>query len=213
VKLRGYRIDLGEIETVLNRHPAVDQTVVMLREIGVVEKVLVAYVVPAGDISITVKALRQHLMPQLPSYMVPSKFIVLTELPLTPNGKIDRKALPTYEPQQEDLPDHYIAPRNSIEERLAGLWQEVLAVERVGVYDNFFDLGGHSLLATQLVSRIRDAFTVEIKLRQLLEQPTVNQLAAIIEQIRPDDNGIREPVITPVARIPRRMKQPSLKSI
>jgi acyl carrier protein len=177
VKVRGYRIELGEIEATLTAHPAVREAVVVAREEGAGEKRLVAYVV--GEASGA--ELRAFVRSKLPEYMVPSAFVALAALPLTANGKIDRRALPAPEgrPEQERA---YVAPRTPVEEVLAGIWAEVLRLDRVGVQDNFFDLGGHSLLATQVVSRLREAFSVELPLRALFETPTIMDLAeAIIE--------------------------------
>jgi acyl carrier protein len=109
--------------------------------------------------------------------MVPSAFVFLHALPLTPNGKIDRRALPEPDAVRPELEDRYVAPRNSTEELVAQIWSDVLQVERVGIYDNFFDLGGHSLLATQIVSRLREALGVSVSLRALFERPTVAGLA------------------------------------
>jgi acyl carrier protein len=126
--------------------------------------------------------LRSYLQQKLPEYMVPAAFMFVESMPLTGNGKLDRKALPAPEQTRPDLNEEYTAPRTADEELLAGIWSEVLKVEKVGIYDNFFDLGGHSLLATQIVSRIRSTFSIEFPLRSLFEIPTVAELAAMIEQ-------------------------------
>jgi acyl carrier protein len=143
-------------------------------------KRLVAYVVCAAGAEAPAAAeLREYLRGRLPEYMAPSAFVSLSELPLTPNGKVDRKALPEPEvsgPAEES----YVAPRNSVEEVLAGIWAEVLGVERVGVEDNFFDLGGHSLLVTQAASRVRSAFGVELPPRKFFEAPTVAAMAGAL---------------------------------
>jgi amino acid adenylation domain-containing protein len=179
VKLRGYRIELGEIEAVLRRHSQVTAAIVVLSETDG-EKRLVAYVV--GDAQ--AGELRAYLKEQLPDYMAPSFFVALTELPLLPNGKLNRRALPALESVSATAAG-YEAPRTQMEELLAGLWSSVLRVSRVGINDNFFELGGHSLLAIQLVSRIRDAFSVELPLRELFKHRTVAALArSIDEQMR-----------------------------
>ncbi|HEU0080160.1 MAG TPA: amino acid adenylation domain-containing protein, partial [Longimicrobiaceae bacterium] len=139
VKVRGYRIEPGEVETVLRRHPAVRDCVVLAREDAPGERRLAAYVVGGADAD----ALRAHLRQSLPDYMVPAAFVPLEALPLTPNGKLDRKALPAPEPAAEE---RYVAPRTPVEEVLAGIWAEVLRLERVGVNDDFFRSGGQSLL-------------------------------------------------------------------
>ncbi|HSG39439.1 MAG TPA: amino acid adenylation domain-containing protein, partial [Thermoanaerobaculia bacterium] len=174
VKVRGFRVELGEIETALLAHPDVqDAAVLALGEGG--DRRLVAYVV--GDPS----ELRGYLKEKLPEYMVPSAFVALDALPLTPNGKIDRRALAKIEPGRAVETEGFVAPRTATEARLAEIWSEVLGLEAVGVQDDFFDLGGHSLLATQLVSRVRETFGVELPLRRLFEVSTVESLAAELE--------------------------------
>ncbi len=177
VKVRGHRIELGEIESALGAHPDVAQAVVVaLGEGG--DRRLVAYVVPSGPAP-EWEELRGHLARRLPEYMVPPVFVALSELPLTPSRKVDRRALPAPEvaaPQGESRP-----PRGPLEEVLAGIWSEVLGIERVGAEDNFFSLGGHSLLATQVASRVRTVFGVELAVRAVFEAPTVEALAGRIE--------------------------------
>ena len=179
VKIRGFRIELGEIESILNTHPQIQQTVVIATEELPGNKRLVAYVV-TSDESLTTKQLCEFLKEKLPEYMVPSAFVTLDGLPLTPNGKVDRKALP--EPDGEITREQeYVAPRTPSEEILANIFANVLGVQKVGIHDNFFDLGGHSLLATQVISRIRQAFAVDVPLRNLFEEPTIANLSKIIE--------------------------------
>ncbi|HEX2078035.1 MAG TPA: AMP-binding protein, partial [Longimicrobium sp.] len=174
VKVRGFRIELGEIEAVLRQHESVADCVVMARaEAG--EQRLVAYVVGGVEAD----ELREHLRRSLPEYMVPAAFVFLDALPLTPNGKLDRKALPA--PELASAEDRYVAPRTPVEEVLAGIWAEVLGLERVDVMESFFELGGHSLLATRVVSRVRKRFGVELPLRALFEGPTVAELAVRVE--------------------------------
>ena len=184
VKVRGHRVELGEIEAVLARHSAVRECIVVVRdESG--DNRLVAYIVaeseqqppPAED-------LRHYLGEKLPDYMTPSRFVFLEALPLTPNGKVDRRALPAPDATRDDLIVTYFAPQTPTEEMLANIWSDVLGVEQVGVRDNFFDLGGHSLLATRVMSRIREAFSVEIPLRELFDQPTVWELALRVDEAR-----------------------------
>ncbi|MEA3179768.1 MAG: hypothetical protein QOI59_3291, partial [Gammaproteobacteria bacterium] len=181
LKLRGLRIEPGEIEAVLLRQGSVSQAVVVARGDGAGQKRLVAYVVPVGR-SIAPAALREHLRASLPDYMVPSAIIPLDELPLTPNGKVDHRALP-----EPDLaPTHARrAPRTPQEEILCGLFAEVLGVERVGIDDNFFELGGHSLLAVRLISRIRSSMDADISIRSLFEAPTVEALTKRLTRGRP----------------------------
>ncbi|WP_420127101.1 non-ribosomal peptide synthase/polyketide synthase [Longimicrobium sp.] len=177
VKIRGFRIEPGEIETALSTHAEVREARVIVWEDAPGEKRLVAYVVGGTEAD----ELREHLRKSLPEYMVPSAFVPLEALPLTPNGKLDRKALPA--PEYAAGADRYVAPRNPVEEVLAGIWAEVLRLERVGVEESFFELGGHSLLATRVVSRVRDAFAIELPLRALFESPTVAGLAPQVETL------------------------------
>jgi amino acid adenylation domain-containing protein len=189
VKVRGFRIEPGEIEAVLRRHPAVVECAVVARTATAGDTRLVAYVVGAAQAD----ALRTHAGRTLPEYMVPSAFVPLDALPLTPNGKLDRKALPA--PDLASAEEAYVAPRTPVEEVLAGIWAEVLRVERVGVEDSFFDLGGHSLLATRVVSRVRELFAIELPLRALFEGPTVAQLAARVEEMRRAELAVLPPVV------------------
>ncbi|HEU0079849.1 MAG TPA: condensation domain-containing protein, partial [Longimicrobiaceae bacterium] len=193
VKIRGFRIELGEIEVRLAEHPEVREAVVLAREDVPGDRRLVAYVVGAVDAD----ALRSHMRQGLPEYMVPSAFVVLDRLPLTANGKVDRKALPA--PELASAEDGYVAPRTPVEEVLAGIWAEVLRLERVGVHDSFFDLGGHSLLATRVVSRVRAVFATELPLRALFEGPTVAELARAVEGERRRELPVLPPVV-PVER-------------
>jgi amino acid adenylation domain-containing protein len=173
IKLRGFRIELGEIETALAGHPAVRQVVVMVREDGPGEKRLVAYVVPAQGDPPDAAGLRAHLQRTLPDYMVPGAFVLLADLPRTANGKLDRSALPAPDRERSEPGSTWVAPRNAVEEVLAGIWVDVLGLDRVGVHDDFFALGGHSLLATRVVARIAAALGVELPLRVIFEAPTV----------------------------------------
>ncbi|MEH2001258.1 MAG: amino acid adenylation domain-containing protein [Nostoc sp.] len=183
VKIRGFRIELGEIEALLAQHPAVWESVVVIREDELDDKRLVAYVVPKVKQSSTAAELRQFLANQLPSYMVPNTFVMLESLPLTSNGKVDRRALPKPELDSKLL-EKFVAPRTPIEEMLAQIWAQVLKVEQVGIYDNFFELGGHSLLATQLLSRIRTSLKVELPLRSLFAAATLAELAQEMGQLQ-----------------------------
>ncbi|MBA3711242.1 MAG: amino acid adenylation domain-containing protein [Pyrinomonadaceae bacterium] len=177
VKVRGYRIELGEIEAVLMQHPAVDEAVVVASEEAGGDKRLVAYLVTQEEVAPSASELRRYLKEKLPDYMLPAAFMVLSEMPLTPNGKVDRRALPAPGEARPEMEAGYVAPRNAVEDVVAGIWGEVLRVERVGVDDNFFELGGHSLLATQVISRVREAMRVEVPLRTLFEAPTVAELS------------------------------------
>ena len=181
VKIRGFRIELGEVEVALQAHGSVSQAVVVAREDVAGDKRLVGYVVGADGDAPDTSELRSHLKRLLPDYMVPSAFVVLEALPLTVNGKVDRKALPAPEGRPAEL--EYVAPRTPVEEMLAQIWAEVLGVERVGIHDNFFELGGHSLMAIRVVSRLRDAFSVELPVRQVFEHATLFTQAQAIEHV------------------------------
>ena len=201
VKVRGFRIELGEIEAVLAQYPVVQDTVVMVWEDGAGDKRLVAYVVATPGLwaqgpkadgqEPAVSELRRFLGEKIPEYMVPSAFVTLEALPLTPNGKVDRRALPPPDQTRPELGIAFVAPRTQTEEVLAGIWTQILDIERVGIHDNFFELGGHSLLATQAISRLRDVFQVELPLRCLFETPTVAGLAQAIDdaQAEPSAGG------------------------
>jgi acyl carrier protein len=123
---------------------------------------------------------RGYISERLPEYMWPTQYAVVEKIPLTANGKVDRKGLPEVGSERPETGEKYIAPRNEVEELVAGIWEEVLGVEEVGMEDNFFELGGHSLLATQVVSRIREIFKVDIALRRLFERPTIGGLSGEI---------------------------------
>ncbi|HEX8148208.1 MAG TPA: amino acid adenylation domain-containing protein [Pyrinomonadaceae bacterium] len=179
VKIRGVRIELGEVENLLRAHGGVRDVAVIDREDSVGNKYLCAYVVLAGGVE--PDALKEHLALSLPAFMMPSAFVRLDALPRTLNGKLDRKALPAPGTAAAGAGDAYVPPRTASEEVVAGVWADVLGVERVGVHDNFFDLGGHSLLATQVISRVRSALGAEVALRRLFEGPTVVALAAAAE--------------------------------
>ncbi|MEM9292993.1 MAG: amino acid adenylation domain-containing protein [Acidobacteriota bacterium] len=195
VKIRGFRIELGEIEATLDRQSQVAQCVVDARDDGRGGRRLVAYVVPtetaavaAGDLAgdsageaAVIASLSAAVAAELPEYMVPAAFVLLSEMPLNRNGKVDRKALPEPEAAASD-DDRFLEPRSDVEAAVAQIYAEVVEVERVGALDHFFHLGGHSLLATQVVARLREIFDVELPLRTLFEAPTVAELALAVEE-------------------------------
>jgi thioesterase domain-containing protein/acyl carrier protein len=180
VKVRGYRIELGEVEAALVRHDAVREAAVVALEGTRKDVGLVGYVLAKpGAAAPTGPELREHLRTRLPDYMMPSTYVVLERWPLTPNGKVDRKALP--QPDSSEIASQrYEAPRNSMEEALAGVWAEVLEVERVGIHDNFFELGGHSLLAVRLTAQVEKLSGHKVPVAALFQAPTVAALAQML---------------------------------
>ncbi len=203
VKIRGFRIELGEIESVLLQYSAVREAVIIARQSKQVESDsrLIGYVVldkERGEVG--VNELKNYLRERLPEYMVPSALVILPKMPIAPNGKIDRKALP--EPDMEaTLAEHpYVAPRTQEEKIIAGIWEQVLGMERVGALDNFFDLGGHSLLATQVTSRATEAFNVQVPLAIIFEAPTVAEFAQQILQLMRETHKMQLPPLLPISR-------------
>ncbi|MFE4588486.1 non-ribosomal peptide synthetase [Streptomyces laurentii] len=196
IKLRGQRLEPGEIETVLTRHPAVREAVVIAHESGPGDVRLAAYVTAAASKPPTAGDLTGHLREQLPAYMVPSFFTVLDTLPLTPSGKTDRKALPAPRPGHADPGARYLAPGAGLARELAGLWRDLLEVERVGTRDNFFDLGGHSLLMAEFRTRLATTTGHDVTMVELFQHPTIESLTAFLEGARgePGDaaSGARE---------------------
>ncbi len=199
VKIRGFRLEPAEVESALLLHPALREAAVLLREDRPGDKRLAAYVV-AHAAPPTAGELRDFLAARLPQYMVPAAFVSLPALPVLASGKVDRAALPVPEMELSDLAGDYAAPRTPGEELLAGIWSQILGLERVGAHDDFFAVGGHSLLATQVASRVRDAFGVELPLRVLFESPTLAGLAAQVEEAQRAGAGVQAPPIVPVPR-------------
>lgn len=201
LKIRGFRIEVGEIEATLSQHPMVKQAAITARKDTSEKKRLVAYIVPYSStdnlrhgsananqpysqpIRQLIRQLRRFLQDKLPDYMMPSAFVVLDEMPLTPNGKIDRHALPAPDQAPPLLELELVAPRTPTEAKLAAIWAEVLGCQQVSINDNFFELGGNSLLATQIISRIQQAFSIEVSLHQLIEAPTIAFLSKIVETV------------------------------
>ncbi|MCF4968124.1 non-ribosomal peptide synthetase [Nostoc sp. CMAA1605] len=200
VKIRGFRVELEEIEAMLRQHSSVRETVVIVREDNG-DKRLVAYIVPQPESSADlVSELRQILKQRLPQHMMPSAFMLLDDLPLAPSGKVDRRALPAPDFTQLQSEKTFVAASTPIQEILMGIWAEVLSLEKVGIHDNFFELGGHSLLATRVISKVRQAFEVELPLRRLFEQPTIAGLATVIDTIIKAGIGLDAPSIERVSR-------------
>jgi acyl carrier protein len=173
VKIRGFRIELGEIESVLHDHEAVREARVVVREDAPGDRRLVAYIVPAQDSARVFFEVPDYLKEKLPSYMIPI-LVTVDKLPVTANGKLDRRALPR--PERAQTEEAVAGPRNSVEQLLAEVWTEVLGLETVGIYDNFFDLGGHSLSALQVVTRLQNRLGLRIRPNELAFQ-SLGQLA------------------------------------
>jgi acyl-coenzyme A synthetase/AMP-(fatty) acid ligase len=194
IKLRGYRIEMGEIETALMKHASVEQAVVITKG-EASEKKLVAYLVSKDSSNpVEIATLREHLHRMVPEYMMPAAYIVLEKFPLTRNGKVDRKALP----EPEHKAKEYVAPSTLIEEALAEIWSEVLKVKRPGITDNFFEAGGHSLLAVQLISRVREVLHIDLPVRQLFERPTIETMAHYISNLELSRDNT--PELAPISR-------------
>ena len=184
VKIHGFRIELGEIEAGIAEHHVVREVVVMAHEFAPGDKRLVAYVVAENPPADLIDQLRALIRTKMPEHMVPAHFVALPALPLTPAGKVDRKQLPI--PERSALqPATHVAPRTPTEEALAATWREVLRLEQIGVHDNFFELGGHSLLLVRLVSEINRVHRVKLGVPDLIQNPTVEQVARLIDRGRP----------------------------
>ncbi len=193
VKIRGFRIELGEIEAAIGQNEDVQSVCVIVREDNPEDKRLVAYIVPKPGVTMTSGDLRQFLTHKLPGYMVPSAFVMLEFLPLTANGKIDRRALKA--PINTSDSDRFIEARSQLELSLVQIWSKVLKIDKIGVRDNFFDLGGHSLLAPYLTTQIKEQFGKEIALTALFQNPTIEQLATIIQT---DSDNANESCLVPI---------------
>ncbi len=193
VKLRGFRIEPGEIEAVLVKHPAVREAVVVAREDESGNKRLVGYVVPSQKPAPSISTLRSHLKEQLPEYMIPSTFMLLDALPLTPNGKVDRRALPATEGLRPMLTAAYEAPGSELERAIATIWQAVLHLENVGINENFFDLGGHSLLMVQVHSKLRAVLQRDLSIVEMFQNPTIKSLVQYLSQ-KPEAQSAFQPL-------------------
>jgi amino acid adenylation domain-containing protein len=206
VKLRGYRVELGEIEAVLVEHQAVSEAVALIREDIPGDRRLVAYVVPTRDAQPQISELRDCLREKLPEYMLPSAVIALKAFPLTGNGKMDRLSLPAPDEAEAEMGRLFVAPRTPVEEVIAGIWAQLFGLKQVSTQDNFFELGGHSLLATQVISRVRKVFHVEVPVRSLFESPTI---AALAEQVEIEMKAGPERRIAPIVRVSRESPIPA----
>jgi amino acid adenylation domain-containing protein len=180
VKIRGYRVEIDEIEYYLREYNLIKEAIVNVYQDIQGEQYLVAYII-AQSAKISLKSLKEFLKERLPEYMIPAAFVFLDAFPLTANGKIDRQALP--QPNFEIYREEFVAPTQTTEIKLAQIWQEVLKINQIGIYDNFLDLGGNSLLATQVISRLRQTFQVEISLKIFLTTPTIAELRRELERL------------------------------
>jgi amino acid adenylation domain-containing protein len=182
VKIRGYRIELGEIEFVLNQHPSVKESLVLAtHDTSPISKQLMAHIVGRHPVTPSVTELRRFLLQKLPEQMVPSIFLWIDALPLTPNRKLDRKILGPLHRGRHEVSQPFVEPRSEIEELIAQDWREVLTLEKIGIYDNFFEIGGHSLSAMAVISRLKKIFQKDISLGEFLNTPTIAGLATVIE--------------------------------
>ena len=182
VKIRGFGVELEEVEAALRLHHAVREAVVEARMDAAENNCLIAYIVPHQDQTLTTTTLRTFLRAKLPDYMMPSAFVVLDSMPLTPIGKIDRRALPVPDHMQPELAQTFVAPQNALELQLTKMWEQCLGIQPVGVQDDFFDLGGDSLRAMRLVAHIAKVVGKPLPLATLFQAPTVAQLAALLRQ-------------------------------
>jgi len=177
-KVRGYRIELGEIEVALASNPAIGECVALIRDDLDEHKRLVAYITVKNGQPPTANELRSFLKEKLPEHMVPAWFVTLDSFPMTPSGKLDRRALPKPDDARPELHAEYVAPGTDFERQIAGIWQGLLGIEKVGMNDNFFDLGGHSLLVVQVCAKLREALGREIEVIELFQYPTISSLAS-----------------------------------
>ncbi len=210
IKVRGFRVELGEIETALHEHPAVRDAVVLAREDTSGEKRLIAYIVSELQAEITgQEALHAYLRTRLPEHMLPGSWCLLDTLPLLPNGKVDRRALPAPDWHRLTVGQQYVAPRTVLEEHLAQIWMQVLGLAQIGMLDNFFDVGGHSLKAMQVVARVQQLERVRVPLSSLFANPTIAGLASVVTQLQTSDDCAEN--ILPIAHYTQ--VQPSLPTL
>ena len=197
VKVRGYRIELAEIESAIMQHPGLNRCVVTVQKNEASGgNQLIGYIVPLKRSECAMTEVRRFVAAKLPEYMVPSQFVVLDHLPLMPNGKVDRNVLPSVDAVTPQLTEGFVEPRTEMEELVAQAWREILKLERIGVHDNFFQIGGHSLLAAQIVSKLRGALANHLSLRTFFEAPTIAGLAYELEKtIRADDESDLPPIV------------------
>lgn len=201
VKVRGFRIETGEIEAVLIQHPQVWGVVVIARKDPLGDTRLIGYIVPVQGEKPTVESLRGFLQEKLPYYMVPTVFVPMEEFPLTPNKKIDRKALPDPDHERPEMDQHYVSPSTDSEKIMTDIWCQVLGLDRVGVHDNFFDLGGNSLLSTQIMSRVQKELGINVSVIKLFQYSTISSLVHYLNL-----NGSDQPSYQKVQKRAQRRK-------
>ncbi len=203
VKIRGFRIELGEIEAVLAAHPGVAEAVVNPVQEEGKNGYLAGYYIPAAEDAVEPAELKRYLKEKLPDYMVPTVLVALEDFPRTPGGKINRRLLPVPEKSRAQVETQYVAPRTPLEEELAQMAAEALGIEKVGIYDNFFELGGHSMLAIQYIARIQEKYGVELPLRTLFENPTVEGIAIAItaQQAELQDDALLEDLLDEIENL------------
>ena len=198
VKIRGFRIEPGEIEAALVQHPDVRECAAIVREDNPGEKRIVAYVLAATDRRLKPSDLRSWMKERVPEFMIPAAIVQMDAFPLRASGKVNRKAFPA--PDFAEMQREYRAPRTPVEEVVADIWADILKLESAGTNENFFELGGHSLLATRVISRIREAFAIDVPLRAMFDAPTIAELSAAIESLQRAEDGRLAPALVPVAR-------------
>jgi thioesterase domain-containing protein len=201
VKIRGYGVEVAEVEKRLLNHPDVREAIVVAKQNPLGESYLVAYFTVQSHSAPTVSELRCFLLEKLADYMVPSAFVMLDAMPLTPHGKLDRTVLPVPDGSRPQLDVAYAAPRTSVEEKLVEIWQEILDIRPVGIHDNFFDVGGHSLAGASLISRLNRTFGSDLSIRVLFEAPTVARLTSVVEV---EQRNLSEPKRKAVKETPAR---------
>ncbi|HEY6769290.1 MAG TPA: amino acid adenylation domain-containing protein [Candidatus Sulfotelmatobacter sp.] len=204
IKLRGFRLELGEVESALTAHPGVLRAVVQVRETQAGGPQLIAYVAQRNASRLSSEAfscdsLREHLLSRLPAHAIPAAFVLLEAIPELPNGKVDVRRLPAPDAALQ-VKAASVAPRSPMEEVIAGIWEQVLQRDHIGVREDFFALGGHSLLAAKLVSRIAQTLGVELSLRAIFERPTIEGLSGLIESMRLERSSAFTQGITKVSR-------------
>ena len=182
VKIRGFRIEIGEVEAAIARHEYVQDVIVIVKDDPLGNKSLIAYVVAKPETELTTSRLRNFLKESLPDYMIPAAFVVMDKLPLTPNGKVDKNALPSAEDLRSQVADDYVMPQTEAERLIAIVWQEVLQLSNVGIYDNFFEIGGNSLLLVQAYSKLQNLFGSQISIVILFRYPNIHALAEHLNQ-------------------------------